>query len=329
MSDNAGGEARKHHYVPQCYLKGFTHDRRKDSRLYVVDARRRRDFYTTPSNIAAERDFNRIDGDDPNAIEAIYADFESKAGPALVRTEARRAVGSEADLAVLLELVALFAVRSPRQRENLRQFYEQSAGAMMKQMVATKQRWEAQEQRAIAAGRTAPSDISYEAIKALVDAGEYRVDVTTTRHVVTELELLPTVYDLLHRRTWVVLRAAADSGGFVTSDNPATLCWDDEDLAAGFYSPGFASTDTSVVCPLSKNLALRGCFDGRSGIVDLPADLVAAVNTRTIAFADRQLYAEHDQFVFVAPDGSVLKGHELVSLPPAESSAPEPSGDPS
>ncbi|RXV64126.1 DUF4238 domain-containing protein [Burkholderia stabilis] len=319
MSDSVGGEARKHHYVPQCYLKGFTHDRRKDSRLYVVDARRRRLFYTTPSNIAAERDFNRIDGDEPNAIEAIYADFESKAGPALVRTEARRAVGSEADLDVLLELIALFAVRSPRQRENLRQFYEQSARAMMKQMVATKQRWEAQEQSTIEAGGMESSDISYEAMKAFVDAGEYRVDVTTTRHVVTELELLPTVYDLLQRRTWVVLRAAADSGGFVTSDNPATLCWDNEDIAGGFYSPGFGSADTSVVCPLSKTLALRGCFDGRSGIVDLPADLVAAVNTRTIAFADRQVYAEHDQFTFVSPDGRLLKGHELVSLPPAES----------
>ncbi|WP_175958357.1 DUF4238 domain-containing protein [Burkholderia sp. BCC0405] len=319
MSDNAGGEARKHHYVPQCYLKGFTHDRRKDSRLYVVDSRRRRDFYTTPSNIAAERDFNRIDGDEPNAIEAIYADFESKAGPALVRTEARRAVGSEADRDVLLELIALFAVRSPRQRENLRQFHEQTMRAMMEQMVATQQRWEAHEQHAIAAGRMEPSDVSYEAIKAFVDAGEYRVDVTTTRHVVTELEMLPVVFDQLQRRTWVVLRAAADSGGFVTSDNPATLCWDNEDMAGGFYSPGFGSADTSVVCPLSKTLALRGCFDGRSGIVDLPADLVAAVNTRTIAFADRQVYAEHDQFVFVAPDGRVLKGHELVSLPPAES----------
>jgi hypothetical protein len=98
MSNNAGGKARKHHHVAQCYLKGFTHDRRKDSRLYVVDARRRRVFYTTPSNVAAGRDFNRIDGGEPNAIESIYADFESIAGPALARTEARRAVGSDADL---------------------------------------------------------------------------------------------------------------------------------------------------------------------------------------------------------------------------------------
>ncbi|WP_244124436.1 MULTISPECIES: DUF4238 domain-containing protein [Burkholderia] len=74
--------------MPQCYLKGFTHDRRKASRLYVVDAPQRRAFWTTPSNIAAEHDFNRIDGEDPNAIEAVYAGFEAKLAPALVTATA-------------------------------------------------------------------------------------------------------------------------------------------------------------------------------------------------------------------------------------------------
>ncbi|WP_244123379.1 hypothetical protein [Burkholderia gladioli] len=48
----------------------------------------------------------------------------------------------------------------------------------------------------------APPTVSYEDMKAFVDSGEYRIDVTTTRHVATELELLPVVYNLLHERRW-------------------------------------------------------------------------------------------------------------------------------
>jgi hypothetical protein len=52
--------ARQHHYVPQCYLKGFVKDRKKP-KLFVVDCKERRSFSTSPDNVAAERDFHRID----------------------------------------------------------------------------------------------------------------------------------------------------------------------------------------------------------------------------------------------------------------------------
>ncbi len=329
MSDNAGGVARKHHYVPQCYLKHFTHDRSKKSQLYVVDAPRRRAFWTTPSNIAAERDFNRIDGEDPNAIEAMYADFEAKLAPVLVRADTRRGQVDEADLAILLEMVALFAVRSPRRREHLRQFYEHSTRMIMDQALATRERWESQVRRAVADGFMAPPKVSYEDMKAFVDSGEYRIDVTTTRHVATELELLPVVYNLLHERRWAVLRASAESGGFVTSDNPTTLCWDDATLEGGFYPPGFGATGTSVVSPLSKTLAIRGSFDGRDGVLEVPPDLVAAINTRTIALADRQIYAQNDRFEFVGPDNKVNRGDALLSRLTAVLRTAAPAGEPS
>ncbi len=49
--------ARKHHYVPQCYLKGFVENREKP-RLFTVDVRTRRSFLANPENVAAERDFH-------------------------------------------------------------------------------------------------------------------------------------------------------------------------------------------------------------------------------------------------------------------------------
>jgi hypothetical protein len=87
MKNDEGGQARKHHYVPQCYLKGFARNRSKKAQLFVVDSSVKRAFITTPQNVATERDFNRIDidGEDPNLIESSYAEFESKPSRTTIR----------------------------------------------------------------------------------------------------------------------------------------------------------------------------------------------------------------------------------------------------
>ncbi|RZI39825.1 DUF4238 domain-containing protein [Herbaspirillum sp. HC18] len=71
-------QARNHHWVPQCYLKGFAKSRGKSAKLFVIDAIERKTFQTIPRNVASERDFNKIevDGVDPNHIESGYAHFE-------------------------------------------------------------------------------------------------------------------------------------------------------------------------------------------------------------------------------------------------------------
>jgi hypothetical protein len=75
---------RKHHFVPQFYLRGFTGD---NDQLFVVDRPSEKTFRTSPKNVAAERDFNRVDveGLAPDAIEKALADFEGKVAPALER----------------------------------------------------------------------------------------------------------------------------------------------------------------------------------------------------------------------------------------------------
>lgn len=316
MENNEGGQARKHHYVPQCYLKGFARNRSKKSQLYVVDSAVKRAFVTTPQNVAAERDFNRIeiDGEDPNLIESSYAEFESKLGPALVRMDDKRDFPDDADRALILELVALLAVRNPGRREAMREFKEQTTRRLMELAVANRQRWESQRQKAAEAGVEGAADLTYEEIREFVERGDYTIAVPTTEHVEQELKSLTTVYNLLHRRSWVVTRTASGFGGFVTSDHPVTLCWDDTEMEGGFYPPGFGLQGTSVFCPLSKGLAIRGQFDGRVGAVELPVDAVAGINTRTIFYAGRQVYAENDRFRFFDQHLVLRYGQDLLHV---------------
>jgi hypothetical protein len=318
-----GAGARNHHYVPQCYLKGFARSRSKNAQLYVVDAPHQRAFTTTPRNVAARRDFNRIEvpGHDPNLIETSYAKFEAKLAPMLVRLDASSRFAGQDDLNLALQLVGLLAVRNPRQREQLRRFHADVARRVMDLSLATPERWASQVRQAQAAGYLGGVDVTYEQMREFVEQERYRVEVPTTRHVQLELQLFETLVPALHKRSWCLVQAGPQSGGFVTSDQPVTLCWTDPALEGGFYGPGFGMRDTSVVCPLSHQLALWGTFDGPSGVVELPDDSVAAINTRTIAYAGSQIYAQSDRFFYAGADGTPQRGNTLLALLLAERDA--------
>src|ERR1700730_16170398 len=72
--------ARKHHYVPQMYLTGFAND---NDQCFVVDASTRKSFTSTTANIAAERDYNKIEaqGVPADALEKELGKLEGGLEP--------------------------------------------------------------------------------------------------------------------------------------------------------------------------------------------------------------------------------------------------------
>lgn len=184
----------------------------------------------------------------------------------------------------------------------------------METAVANRRRWESQKRKAAEAGVEGAADLTYEEITEFVERGGYTIAAPTTGYVEQELKSLMTVYKLLNRRSWIVARAERGSGGFATSDRPVTLCGDDKEMEGGFYPPGFGLQGTSVFCPLSKSLAIRGRFDDRVDAIELPADAVAGINSRTIFYADRRIYVENDRFRFLDQHFVMRYGFDLLSM---------------
>lgn len=307
----AGNQARNHHWIPQCYLKGFAKSRSKNAKLFVIDAIERKTFQTIPRNVASARDFNKIEvpGVPPNQIESDYARFEGQVDKALERLCAQRMFGDAEDRNLILNLIALLAVRNPRMRENSRDFHERVLKQVMHLTMAKKERYEASLRRAIDDGAVSPGeDLSFEAMRDFVDRDQYTIEVPTTRHVEQELKLVDTVLPLLGARRWQLLRAPSNAGGFVTSDHPVVLLWSEAKDRGPFHSPGFGLRGTEVIFPVSSDLAMVGTFEGTDDVVDVEPGIVAFVNGIIVAYSERQVYARDDRFWYI---------QDPVPIPPA------------
>jgi hypothetical protein len=311
--------ARLHHYVPRCYLKGFARNRNKNSKLFVIDAKVRRSFESTPRNLAAERDFNRIDasGIAPDVIENQLAPFEAKLDKALERIIELRSFDDQSDRTIVINLIALLAIRNPRLRENMRRAQEQSARVVMELVLSSRERWEAHMRQMHDAGYPeAGIGVSYEEMKAFNESDKYRLEMNQTRHIAREFLVAQEVLPLLMQRKWSLLRAAPNSGGIITSDHPVCLMWANPRERHGFYGPGLGTVATELLFPISKDLALFSRFEGDECAYDASDYQVAAFNGAIACFAERQVFAENDRFVYVMREGvAPRRGSQLLNEP--------------
>jgi hypothetical protein len=308
--------ARKHHYVPQCYLKGFVRHRDKP-RLFVVDAKNRAAFRTAPANVAAERDFHRIDADgfSPDALENSLSGFEAEVSAALDRLVAARSIQDEPDRVLLFNLMALLAVKNPRHRENFRSVQEHIIKRVMDLATATPERWETQIRQAKASGHLAQNaEADYAKMRAFFEAGKFSIKISPHRHLQIELKAFDKILPHIFHRKWILLRAPPKTTGFITSDHPLCLMWSDPEKRGGRRAPGLGLTGTQIVFPVSNELAIVGAFEIREAEWDVSDQLIAQINGAIIVGAERQIYARDSDFIYkLAHNKKIRRGAELVT----------------
>ncbi len=293
-------DARNHHFIPKAYLRGFAQDRpgKKEPQVWVTDLVRSRSFSTSIRNIAARRDFNRIEVEEhpPNALEEAYGGFES-----LIRPSIKRIVKSGAfldkDRLVVLNLIAILSVRSPGKRRIISEFIGDISKKMLQITLGTQGRYESiMKDINQADGLTSPSNsVSYDEMKKFVESDEYDVNVDQTYLIGLELSSIDVVLRTLLSRKWRLLLAERKSGEFITSDDPACLK-NTKELPSDFMGPGHGMSDTVLLFPLSRKAALIGSFEGEEGTIDCSPNLIGAFNSDVISNAREQIYSYDNKF---------------------------------
>ncbi|TDK67984.1 DUF4238 domain-containing protein [Sapientia aquatica] len=306
--------SKNHHWIPQCYLKGFAKSRSKKASLYVVDAIAKKAFDSIPRYVGSAKDFNRIEvpGFAPDHIESQMSKFETQLDQALGRVIQAKSLDNLEDFNLILNLIALMAVRTPRKRETIRQSQEQILKRVMEMSLSNRAQYESTIENAKKSGEIASdSNVSYESIREFIERDKYKIEIPTARHIVIEFDLQDTILPLLGKRKWILLKAPAKSG-FITTDHPVVLRWKEQKARGFFASPGHATMGTELFFPISQELAMVGTFEGPQKTIDINEDYVAYFNGVLIHSSQRQVYARDGRFKYVAPDGVIRFGADLL-----------------
>jgi hypothetical protein len=281
----------KHHYIPQCYLRQFSHRyKKKGYQVAVFDRETGKSFRANVKDVACQNYFNRIEinGMDPDELEKAMSQFETKLADALARINEARSLENVDDRAHLLTLIGLTALRNPEIRENIRRIHEDIGRMNIAARLTSQETYDASVQEAKRQGALSTDyDVTYEEMKAAFDGGKFKFVLKNNAHISLELQLLDHIMPLLFRRGWHLLRAPEGSGDVITSDRPFFLMWSDPAMRAGPLAPGLALTGTDIYFPISPKLAVVGAFDVANTIEDVDEARVAVANSAMTAAADR------------------------------------------
>src|ERR1051325_1893596 len=138
------GEPRAHHYVPQCWLAGFTDNGEKTGTLWVTDLERKKQWQTTPPNAGHERDFYRVSevGLDPVLFEKQFSKIESDIAPLLKELYTKPRWPTPEELAELEVFIALQYIRVPAFRPIVLRMAERIHRLLMRKALKSPATWE-------------------------------------------------------------------------------------------------------------------------------------------------------------------------------------------
>jgi hypothetical protein len=287
---------RKHHYVPQFYLRGFVGE--KDM-LLVFDRETKEPYRTKPHGVAGQRDFNRVEveGMDPNAVEKLLSEFEGEVAPHLDNAIAAKSIADEKDRAAIVNLMAAMTMRNPKRRNELGGVIDR----FTRHFLEKKENFDAYAADMKKQGKEV--EFSLEELRGELAAADFAPAKEGVMAI--EIDQHDRATELLWRKKWQLVIAADDSGGFVTTDDPVCVRWTDRQEHAD--RPGLDEDDAEIIFPLSTKLAVRGRTEGDEGVVNADASAVGEINSHLINNASRQVFAYDHSFKFASGEPAVLK----------------------
>jgi hypothetical protein len=289
-----GAVSRAHHFVPQCWLAGFTENGQKTSRLWVTNLKKRTQWPSNPKNTGHRRDFYRTASTktDPLAFEKIFSSMEGVVAPILRRLYEKPQFPLDNDLDNLLFFAAFQYVRVPAYRPVVLKIAESIHGRWIANALKSPASWSKSLKKAgisdDSPGASYEDMLKFE--RDVIDAGKYRLSAENDWYLLrgfsaAERSIIPA----LQARHWGAY--ISPTGNFIGSDNPVSM-----DGPAG-RQIGFKSADI-VMFPVNRHVLLYG-----TNVSVKPPSVtrkrIARHNTFTMLTADEYVYSHVSDFCWL------------------------------
>ncbi len=306
-------QPRRHHYVPQFYLAGFTETGKPNGLIHVLDKQRGKTWPSNPNGVAHQRDFHAIDDAncDPMSVEKALSKLEGQWSAALRRVIEARCLPEDESFGDLMVFVAFMAVRVVRIRQTLADAMDRVTKSLIWTTLSTEQGRSQFREHLAAAGHPV-TDKQFGDLVEFGQRGEYVVDYDQTWHVQQMIKMALVLAPVLSLRHWRLWPAEDEAPDLICSDNPVAPSW--VTPMPALMSPAFGTPNTIVTIPLNKRIAIASMLETELPDVRLDAKGVAAVNTATACYAN-QIFSSTAEFIWLRKDGAIGKPEELLHVP--------------
>lgn len=284
---------RKHHYLSKFYLKQFANEK---DQLVCINLRTQKTFLSNYAKVCCETDFNQITlpGFDPNELESQLSNVETRAARAICDIE-RTGVFTGENKTIVLNLIALYAIRTPK----MRKIYEQMLNTVCQRLL---------EEIAASEGNMINGVLVTKEQAEFIKKKQYQIFVPRNDHIQRELKALDSVICMLFKRRWSLIHAPSRS--FITSDAPVSIVSKREQNHQELL--GLNTPNSLVIFPLTPQLALIGDFEGTEGTFIATEKMIADINTSIFTNAIEKIFSSKKNFYFYNEERAVKD--DLVSL---------------
>ena len=272
--------------------------------MNVLDVGTGNHFLSSPNNVGAERDFNRVNIEDTSidALERALAQFEGEASQAIERVVTSCEYPSPEELNWLLNLMCLFAIRNPRFRSTWRGAREHEERIIGSMLANDKNLYESQIKSAMDAGYVKPNNVTYEEFKRFIEEEKYDIEIPQDEFHDREFKVFDKILPKLGERFWTLLVVKADDWKVITCDHPVVIT----PKSPSNRPVGLGTPNTELIFPLSPQLLMYGVYEeSLREVVEISESKLSAFNTRIALNAERHLFSPSAEFL-MRRDGEMV-----------------------
>lgn len=306
-------QARRHHYLPQFYLAGFTPSGKKEDKLWVFDLDTGKKFTTTTENVACEKDLYRWEGvtEHEDFLETeTFQKLDNKASKIIESILQTKTIPSKDtdEYSYLMQFIAAFKIRTPWSQKQNEELTEQIIRAITNVVTQSEERWQIFRNRALG---EEGKDFSKEQMREVVfDESKYTIKVQREAYLKTMSDRLKPLFEILWEREWSFCET--QESHLICSDYPLVVDWTIPNPSN--KPPGLAHSNTAVSIPLTKKAVLIGSFE-KHFMSPISKELVGVINFLEAAvYAHRFIFSADEDFSWLKNDGYLGHAEELIKL---------------
>ena len=281
---------KKHHYLPEFYLRRFCRDRT----LWIYDAERKEIARRFPETIAIKKNFYSIEGKkvtEKYQAEMMLSQLESMTAPVIDRVDAggRFSVRDK-------YYVSLFASLLKSRVPNFERWISDLNDAVGKQFL--KARYTSEQElceHLQELGRDSMDDPDLPGrLFDSIHKEDYSVHTPKNWRIGMMLRIALAVSEDIFQMEWTILRAP-EATSFVTSDNPFVVISPNGMTPSWPYTIGAAVAGSKKIVPLTQRVCLRiGDYGDAMRYVECDRESVRTINCTLANNCERFLIARDE-----------------------------------